>query len=78
MDGESKESTAFAVTCLKHGLVYLTAGEYSRQLDRPNSYWSCPRYEVDGEDIGVCGRHSTFSDEVYEATMLKENFRTLG
>lgn len=54
--GESKTPTGYAVNCPMDGLVYLTDAEYSRQMSRPDSSWSCPR----------CGRPADWDDATYE------------
>lgn len=48
--------TPYAVICDEHGKVCLTEDEYSRQLCRPDSFWSCPK----------CGEFASWDDDHYE------------
>ena len=72
MVGESFVPTRYAVICPDHGRVFLMPDEYERQMNRPNSLWSCPRWQgepadIEAGQIGLCGRASEFDDDVYEA-----------
>lgn len=66
-DGESMEATAYAVLCPIHGRVFLREAEYDRQMDRPDSFWACPRMDSDPKRFGLCGMRSEFDDATYEA-----------
>lgn len=67
-NGESTKPTPYAVNCPVHGLVYMTDDEYLAQLDRFDERWTCPRMSAEADDdFGLCGRTSTFDDEIYEA-----------
>lgn len=50
--------TAHAIICPKHGQVFLSPQEYIRQLDQPDSRWTCP----------VCGNDDPvqFDDSNYD------------
>ncbi len=54
--------TPFAVLCDDHGQQFLTEEEYSWQLNRPNSRWTCPR----------CGEVAHWDDDEYDAAL--ENY----
>lgn len=49
--------TPYAVLCDDDGQQFLTEEQYSHQLDRPDSFWSCPR----------CGESAHWDDDEYEA-----------
>lgn len=66
-DGQSFKETAYAVHCPKHGRVFLTAGEYYRQLTKPDDRWSCPVMDTSFDELGLCGRISEFDDAHFEA-----------
>lgn len=51
--------TPYAVLCDDHGQQFLTAEQYEHQLDRPDSFWSCPR----------CGECAYWDDDEYEANL---------
>lgn len=46
----------YAVICPEHGKQPLNAYEYDRQMNRPNSKWTCP----------VCREEALWDDEHYE------------
>ena len=48
--------TPWAVICRNHGQQFLTEEQYERQLDRPDSLWTCP----------VCGDSATWDDDNFE------------
>ncbi len=49
--------TPWAIICRIHDQVFLTRGEYERQMDDPNALWKCP----------ICGRSAIWDDTNYEA-----------
>lgn len=51
--------TPYAVLCDDHGQQFLTEQQYSRQLSRPDSFWSCPR----------CGEYAYWDDDEYDAAL---------
>jgi hypothetical protein len=51
--------TPFAVLCDDHRQQFLTEEQYSRQLHRPDSFWSCPR----------CGESAHWDDDEYETAI---------
>jgi hypothetical protein len=65
---ESTEPTPYAVTCPTHGRVYLTRGEYDRQMENGDVRWKCPRF-VNVDPIGPCGEESEFDDGNYELAL---------
>lgn len=62
-DRVSEEPTPWAVICAVHGQVYLTEDEYVKQLERPNSYWRCPR----------CNMTATWDDANYERRVFGDD-----
>lgn len=58
----SEVKTPWAVTCPRHGTVYLTYDEYMRQLARVDDLWSCP----------LDGQRAAWDDENYEAHQEQE------
>ena len=71
-NGQSTKETPYAVHCPKHGKVYLTQGEYGRQLSKPDSGWTCPVMSADPEEFGLCGRYSDWDDNQYEKSMYPD------
>lgn len=65
-NGQSVKQTAFAVLCPKHGQVFLTSGEYHRQLMNADDRWACPVMDADINEIGLCGRISEFDDDNFD------------
>ena len=75
MNGESTTETPYAVQCTGSsnphgatpcnggGLIFLTHEEYDRQMDRPDSFWQCPR----------CGGVAWWSDDNYEKYLQEES-----
>jgi len=53
----SQEATPYAVRCPKHGRVFLTQAEYTRQMCIANELWICP----------LCNRSAQFDDDNYES-----------
>lgn len=53
----------YQVICPKHGAMGLTDEEYSRQLSRPDDFWSCP----------MCHRTAMWDDDYYEAHLSQES-----
>ena len=53
---ESAVPCSWAIICRKHGQVFLTRAEYSRQSGLVDRLWTCPR----------CGRKSNWDDDNYE------------
>lgn len=72
-NGQSTKETAYAVHCPKHGKVFLTSGEYHRQLMKADDRWSCPVMNADMNELGLCGRISEFDDAHFEA-IAKRNW----
>lgn len=67
-NGQSFKETAYAVRCPKHGKVFLTTGEYHRQLMKGDYRWSCPVMSADiDDDLGLCGCISEFDDAHFES-----------
>ena len=56
---KENERTPWAVICTEHGQVFLTFEEYIRQLDKPNSIWTCPK----------CGEAAPWDDDHYADCM---------
>jgi hypothetical protein len=55
----SSTPTPFAVICRRHGRVYLTEAEYTRQMMNPDNLWQHPG----------CDERADFDDETYERSV---------
>ncbi len=57
------KQTPWAVICVEHGQVFLTAEEYNKQMDDADSFWKCP-----------CGRFAEWDNDNYEAMARDDDF----
>jgi hypothetical protein len=51
-----RKQTPWAVLCPTHGQVFLTDAEYDKQMDDPETLWTCP----------ICGERAEWDDDNYE------------